>query len=317
MAAHATRVIVADEAPAAYHWPEMGPAIIVHGGAGDWSAGDAGDGPLEGCRAAARAGHDILARGGSALDAAVAAVVVLEDDPRFNAGTGSALTIDGEVECDASVMSGDGRAGAVGALRDVKNPIALARLVMERTPHVLLVGPGAGEFATENGIASLPAGALVTERVRAKWRAALARRQAALSGGTVGCVARDAAGRLAAATSTGGMMLKRRGRVGDSAVLGAGTYADDVAGAASCTGVGEAFMKALGAKQAVEAMRAGRDPSEAAREVLPLVRRQGGDGGLICVDARGRIGLAFDTPRMVRAWIDGEGRAGAGFGQDG
>ena len=112
-------------------------------------------------------------------------------------------------------------------------------------------------------------------------------------------------------------MLKRQGRVGDSAVIGAGTYADDVAGAASCTGVGEAFMKALGAKQAVEAMRAGRDPAQAAREVLPLVRRHGGNGGLICVDARGRVGLAFDTPRMAHAWIDAEGRVGAGFDQGG
>jgi beta-aspartyl-peptidase (threonine type) len=297
---------------------KMGPAIIVHGGAGDWSAED-GDGqaPLAGCRAAAQAGYDVLARGGSALEAAVAAVVVLEDDPRFNAGTGSALTIDGEVECDASLMCGDGRAGAVGALRDVKNPIEVARLVMERTPHVLLVGAGAGAFAVENGIAPLSADALVTDRMRGKWRTALARRQAPRSGGTVGCVARDAAGRVAAATSTGGMMLKRRGRVGDTAVIGAGTYADDAAGAVSCTGVGEAFMKALGAKQAVEAMRAGRAPAEVAREVLPLVRRYGGDGGLICVDVKGNIGLAFDTPRMAHAWIDAEGRAGAGFDRAG
>jgi beta-aspartyl-peptidase (threonine type) len=113
------------------------------------------------------------------------------------------------------------------------------------------------------------------------------------------------------------MMLKRRGRVGDSAVLGAGTYADDLAGAVSCTGVGEAFMKALGAKQAVEAMRGGRDPAQAAREVLPLVSRHGGHGGLICVDAHGRIGLAFDTPRMAHAWVDADGRVGAGFAQVG
>jgi L-asparaginase / beta-aspartyl-peptidase len=292
----------------------MNPAIIVHGGAGDWSAEDgAGDAALAGCHAAARAGFDILARGGSALDAAVAAVVVLEDDPRFNAGTGSALSVDGEVECDASVMCGDGRAGAVGALRDLKNPIEVARLVMERTPHVLLVGPGAAAFAVENGIAPLPADALVTDQMREKWRAALVPQQASRSGGTVGCVACDAGGRVAAATSTGGMMLKRRGRVGDSAIIGAGTYADDGAGAASGTGVGEAFIKAVAAGLAVEAMRAGRAPEEAAREVLPVVRRYGGMGGLICVDAVGRIGLAFDTPRMAHAWVDAQGRAGAGF----
>ncbi len=300
---------------------EMNPAIIVHGGAGDWSPEDGeGEEPLAGCRAAAQAGYDILARGGSALDAAVAAVVVLEDDPRFNAGTGSALTADGEVECDASVMCGDGRAGAVGALRDVRNPIEVARLVMEKTPHVLLVAAGAAAFAVENGLAPLPADALVTDRMREKWRAALARRQvtsAGHSGGTVGCVACDASGHVAAATSTGGMMLKRRGRVGDSAVIGAGTYADDAAGAVSCTGVGEAFIKAVAGRQAVEAMRAGRTPVEAAREILPLVRRYKGDGGLICVDAHGRIGLAHDTSRMAHAWIDGDGRAGGGFRRGG
>ena len=292
----------------------MSSSLIVHGGAGDWSADD-GDGEalVGACRAAAQAGFEILRAGGSALDAATAAVVVLEDDPRFNAGTGSALTAEGEVECDASVMCGDGRAGAVGALRDVKNPIRLARMVMERTPHVLLVGAGASAFAVECGVPSLAPQALVTERMRDKWRAALARAAAAPSGGTVGCVARDAAGHVAAATSTGGMMLKRLGRVGDSAVIGAGTYADDGAGAVSCTGVGEAFIKAAAAKQAVEALRAGRSPSEAAREVLPLVRRHGGSGGLICVDTAGRVGLAFDTSRMAHAWIDTDGRESGGF----
>jgi beta-aspartyl-peptidase (threonine type) len=297
----------------------MPASLIVHGGAGDWSS-EEGDGEalVAACRAAARVGFEILRAGGSALDAVTAAVVVLEDDPRFNAGTGSALTADGEVECDASLMCGDGRAGAVGALRDVKNPIRLARLVMEKTPHVLLVGEGAATFAAECGLAPLAPGALVTERMRDKWRAALARAAAAPSavapsGGTVGCVARDVAGRLAAATSTGGMMLKRRGRVGDSAVIGAGTYADDGAGAVSCTGLGEAFIKAAAAKQAVEALRAGRSPAEAARQLLPAVRRHGGSGGLICVDAAGRVGLAFDTPRMAHAWIDAEGRQGGGF----
>ncbi|HVV48660.1 MAG TPA: isoaspartyl peptidase/L-asparaginase, partial [Polyangia bacterium] len=273
----------------------------------------AGEAAMAGCAAAARAGFEVLARGGAALEAAVAAVVALEDDPRFNAGLGSALTIDGEVECDASVMAGDGRAGAVGAVREVKNPVLLARLVMERTPHVLLVGAGAAALAAEAGWPPLPAGALVTPEMRDRWQAALTRRNAVTGGGTVGCVARDAAGRVAAATSTGGTMLKRRGRVGDSAVIGAGTYADDGAGAVSCTGLGEAFIRAVAAKQAVEAMRAGRAPAEAAREVLPAVRRHGGSGGLICVDGGGRLGLAFDTARMAHAWIDAGGQAGQGF----
>jgi beta-aspartyl-peptidase (threonine type) len=292
----------------------MPASLIVHGGAGDWSSEDGdGDALVAALGAAARAGFEILRAGGSALDAAVAAVVALEDDPRFNAGAGSALTVDGEVECDASVMCGDGRAGAVGALRGVKNPIRLARLVMEKTPHVLLVGEGAAAFAVECGLAPLAPGALVTERMREKWRAAAAPAAAARSGGTVGCVARDTAGQVAAATSTGGMMLKRRGRVGDSAVIGAGTYADDGAGAVSCTGLGEAFIKAVAAKQVIEALRAGRSPTEAARELLPAVRRHGGAGGLICVDAAGRVGFAFDTPRMAHAWIEADGREGGGF----
>ena len=295
----------------------MQPSLIVHGGAGDWSAEDGEGAPIvAACSAAARRGFDILRGGGAAAEAVAAAVAFLEDDPLFNAGTGSALTVDGEVECDASLMCGDGRAGAVAALRDVKNPIYLARMVMERTPHVLLAGPGAAAFAVECGLEPLPAGALVTARMRDKWQLALARASGASSsssGGTVGCVARDAAGRVAAATSTGGMMLKRRGRVGDSALIGAGTYADDGAGAVSGTGHGEAFMKAVAAKQAVEALRAGRTPTEAARDVLPAVRRHGGSGGLICVDAAGRLGLAFDTSRMAHAWIDSDGRAGSGF----
>jgi beta-aspartyl-peptidase (threonine type) len=291
------------------------PSLIVHGGAGELSEGDDPDGVLQlaGCSSAARAGFEVLRRGGGALDAVVVAVRCLEDDPLFNAGTGATLTVGGEVECDASLMGGDGRAGAVGCVRTVRNPIELARLVMERTPHVLLVATGAEEFAVEHGIERLLPGALVTAAMRERWRSALAKRSPSRSGGTVGCVARDAGGRVAAATSTGGMLLKRRGRVGDSAVIGAGTYADDLAGAASCTGAGEAFIKAGAAKAAVEAMRGGAAPDQAARRVLALVRRFGGDGGIICVDAAGRVGFGFDTARMARAWIDADEREGSGF----
>ena len=299
-----------------------GPSLIVHGGAGPLARDD--DGPaarlaVDGCRAAARAGFEILRAGGQALDAAIAAVLALEDDPVFNAGTGSALNLDGDVECDASVMTGDGRAGAVGCVRDVRNPIALARLVMERTPHVFLVGPGAEAFGAACGVPRLPPGALVTEQGRRRWQAALATLRTSPSssgGGTVGCVARDARGHVAAATSTGGTLLKHRGRVGDSAVIGAGTYADDAAGAVSCTGAGEAFIKATAARQAVEALRAGAAPAEAARAALALVARYGGDGGLIAVARSGAVGFAFDTDRMARAWIDPDGAEGAGFDAD-
>ena len=286
-------------------------SLMVHGGAGSIEEADPeGAAHLAGCRAAARAGHAVLKAGGSAVDAVVAAVTALEDDAVFNAGTGSALTEAGEVECDASVMSGAGAAGAVGALRDIKNPVRLARLVMERTAHVLLVGAGADAFAAKQGVKRLPAGALVTEGARSRWQAALARRSTPAgqpTGGTVGCVARDAEGHVAAATSTGGVVLKLAGRVGDSALIGAGTYADDRAGAASCTGLGEAFMKAAAAKIAVEAMLAGAPPDAAARQALAAVRRYGGDGGIICVDAGGRLGFAFNTRSLSRAGINTAG----------
>ena len=292
----------------------VGPSLIVHGGAGDVSSSDPeGAGAIDGCSIAARTGYAVLARGGSALDAVVEAVRVLEDDPRFNAGRGSVLNLDGVVECDASVMGGDGRAGAVACVHDVKNPVALARLVMERTPHVLLAGPGADAFADAHGVPRTLPGVLVTDAVRARWRQALIDRASASGGGTVGGVARDGAGRVAAATSTGGTMLKLPGRVGDSAVIGAGTYADDAAGAVSCTGAGEAFIKATAAARAVEAMRAGRSPSGAALEALVWTRHHGGTGGLICVDRAGRLGQAFDTPRMAHAWLDAAGASGVGF----
>jgi beta-aspartyl-peptidase (threonine type) len=283
-------------------------SLMVHGGAGSIDENDPeGASHVAGCRAAARAGHAVLKAGGSAVDAVVAAVTALEDDPVFNAGTGSVLTEAGEVECDASVMSGAGGAGAVGALRDIKNPVRLARLVMERTAHVLLAGAGAEAFAAKQGVKRLPAGALVTERARTRWQAALAKRPAPAGHGTVGCVARDADGHVAAATSTGGVVLKLAGRVGDSALIGAGTYADDRAGAASCTGLGEAFMKAAAAKVAVEAMLAGAPPDAAARQALAAVRRYGGDGGIICVDAGGRLGFAFNTRGLSRAGINTAG----------
>jgi len=289
-------------------------SIFVHGGAGDFGVESDPAPCLEGCLRAARLGHRVLASGGGALDAVIAAVATLEDDPTFNAGLGSALNVRGEVEADASVMRGeDGGAGAVGSLKDVKNPVQLARLVMERSPHVLLVADGAREFAIEQGVTLLADGALVTERVRLKWQRLLEERTPE-GHGTVGAVARDAAGHVAAATSTGGTMLKRRGRVGDSALIGCGTYADDTRGACSCTGLGEAIIKATLARRAVDLLGA-RQPNEVATEVVEQLRRFGGDGGLILVDAKGRLGCAFNSQRMARAWVDTEGREGCGFGQ--
>ena len=283
----------------------------MHGGAGAISEDDDPVAIAAGCLAAARAGQAVLAAGGSALDAVIAAVVVMEDDPQFNAGLGSMLTARGEGEMGASVMRGaDGAAGAVGCLTGVKHPMLLARRVMERTPHVLLVGAGAREFAVEQGVPLLPPGALVTERARARWE----KKRTAL--GTVGAVARDAKGHVAAATSTGGTALKRPGRIGDTPLIGCGTYADDALGACSCTGLGEAIIKATLARQAVETLSGGSNPDAVARKLVEVdLKRYGVGGGLIVVNAKGRIGFAFNTPRMARAWVDDAGVEGSGFGK--
>jgi beta-aspartyl-peptidase (threonine type) len=212
--------------------------IVCHGGSGLVTE-DRHERLRAGVRAAAAIGHRMIEDGASAIDAVVAAVRVLEDDPEFNAGTGSALTLDGKVETDASVMDGaTQRVGAVAAVPDLGNAIALARAVMDAGEHVILAGAEAWRFAREVGIAPAPAGSLVTERARTR----LAALTGIASGGTVGCVARDRAGNFAAATSTGGTAGKRPGRVGDSPVPGAGTWADTRC-AISATGDGEAILR--------------------------------------------------------------------------
>jgi beta-aspartyl-peptidase (threonine type) len=290
----------------------MKPIILVHGGAGGVAADDLPDRAIEGCRRAAEAGYRVLQQGGPALDAVQAAAVVLEDDPVFNAGTGSCLTSDGTVETDASIMDGDGlRFGAVGALVGMKNPVLLARAVMDRTQHAFLVGEGAQRLAAELGFARIDAGALITERARARFEAERARRLAPKHG-TIGVVARDAKGHVAAATSTGGTSFKRPGRIGDSPLPGAGTYADDRGGAASATGHGESILRVCLTQVAVMQMRHGQSAQAAAETALAELARIGGEGGLICVDGRGGHGLAFNTERMARAWIAADG-AGAAF----
>lgn len=276
--------------------------IIVHGGAGDLQPDDDPKSHLEGCLKAARAGHAVLVKGGSALDAVIAAVVALENDPLFNAGTGSALNADGEVECDASVMTDDLKAGAVAAVKGVANPIALARLVMEQTPHVLLVGDGAVRFARSRGVTLVDPTSMITERARKRWSRT----------GTVGAVARDTHGRLAAATSTGGTTGKLPGRVGDTPLIGCGTYAAK-AGAASATGLGEAIIKATLTRWAVDQLAAGQEAGHVAREAVARLPGAGGEGGLILLDAQGRVGCAFNTQRMSRAAIDPQGRESCGF----
>jgi len=284
------------------------PVILVHGGAGDRPAtGPEAEAARAGCAAEARIGLDIQEAGGGALDAVEAAVRALEDDERFNAGRGACLTRAGTAELDAAIMSGAGlRLGAVAAVSGVKNPIALARRVLEAGEHVLLAGEGALAFAREVGVELVPPDYHVTEAARAALARELARRTSSTGGGTVGAVALDAAGHVAAATSTGGMIGKRPGRVGDTPLAGAGTYADDEAGAASSTGHGERIIQVTLARSAVDLLRAGVPPQQAAERAIATLDRVSGRGGLILIDRDGRLGVAFNTQSM--SWASDSAR---------
>ena len=264
-------------------------AIIVHGGAGPIKDDSLAE-RLEGCRTAALAGWKIIEQGGSALDAAEAAVVALEDNPLFNAGTGSTLNSFGKVEMDAAIMEGGSlRAGAVAAVSGIKNPIKLARRILEDGRHVMLAGEGALLFAREIGFPQVDPDELIVAREKKRWES---------RHGTVGCVAFDRNGNLAVATSTGGIFKKLPGRVGDSPLIGCGTYANDL-GAVSCTGHGEAIMRVVLAKTAVDLLKDGIAPQAAAEEAVRLVAaKTGSTGGLILVDRQGQIGYARNATHM-------------------
>ena len=270
----------------------MTPSLILHGGAGS-PAPELYEARQRGLRFAFETAWTILNQNGSALDAAVQAVVVLENDPSFNAGIGSCLNQNGIVEMDASLMEGTTfRAGAVGAVRTVQNPILLAKAVMEEGRHVFLVSEGAEQFAREKGFAAVSQDTLRTERQQRRWSETRGKGDP----GTVGAVAFDKAGRLAAATSTGGVSQKRPGRVGDSAVIGA----------ASATGVGEAIIRTTLARTAVEYLRGGVDPTLAARRALALFQqRTNSEAGVILVDSLRRVGHAHNAPAMSVAFLSG------------
>ncbi len=276
------------------------PTLIIHGGAGERCA-DLAPAQRTGCEHALHVGWRVLADGGAALDAVCAAVTVLEDDPHFNAGTGSVLNADGDIELDASVMDGRGlRAGAVGAVRRLRNPVRAARAVLEDGRHALLVGAAADAFAAERNVPLCEPGDLVTPGQRTRWAA----RRTVQPGGTVGAVAVDRAGHVAAATSTGGLADKRPGRVGDSAVIGAGTYADDACGAASATGAGEAILRVVLAYAVTQLLRDGLHPIVAARAgIRRLAERTGAGAGVIVVDALGRVGMAHNTPHLISGYM--------------
>ena len=284
--------------------------LVVHGGA--WDIPDAEvDAHMEGVRSALERGWGLLREGAGALDAVEEVVVLLEDDSTFDAGRGSILNTDGSVEMDASIM--DGRmldAGGVAALRNFPNPIRIARRVLEKTEHVLLAGPGCEAFARREGFASVPIEELLTHRELERLEALI--RDGAFETphafgkkrGTVGAVAVDGEGNVAAATSTGGSPRKLPGRVGDSPLIGCGTYAENGLGGVSCTGWGEAIIKVGLARCTAESMRNRRTAQDAAEEgVETLKSRVEGLGGVICMDAGGHIGMAFNTPRMARGYM--------------
>lgn len=278
---------------------------------------------------ALRTGHAILAKGGSSLDAVEATLHVLEDSPLFNAGKGAVFTHDGHNELDASIMDGaTGSAGAIAGVRRVRNPISLARLVMEKSPHVMMVGAGAETFAREHGVRLVNPKYFWTERrwkelqdakrkeaeERAKGRTSAVVTQVADSEGykfgTVGAVALDRAGNLAAGTSTGGMTNKRFGRVGDAPIIGAGTYANNATCAVSATGHGEYFIRSVVGYDISALMEyKGMSVADAANEVVmkKLVER-GGEGGVIAMDRAGNIAMPFNSTGMYRGWIDADGR---------
>ena len=302
------------------------PVLLVHGGAWAIPAAEA-EAHENGVRNALEAGYAVLRRGGAAVDAVEAAVVVLEDDPTFDAGRGSFLTSDGRVQLDALLMDGGRmKAGGVACVERLRNPIQAARLVLEQSPHVYFVGAGAEAFAASHGMKLIDNAELVLDRERVRLAEAQARAAAGLadetfsglqddkdaatafqrarefeSHDTVGAVALDARGNLAAATSTGGTLNKTPGRVGDSSLIGCGCYADNLSAAVSLTGWGEPIMKLVLGKWATDRVAAGTAPEIASEEAIAyLYNRLGGHGGIILLGPDGRFGFAHNTPAM--AW---------------
>jgi beta-aspartyl-peptidase (threonine type) len=301
--------------------------LAVHGGAGTIERSNITPEKEREYRAgleqALRAGYEILKRGGSSLDATEAAVRVLEDDPHFNAGRGSVFTSASTNEMDASIMDGRTlKAGAVGSVQHIRNPITLARLVMEKSPHVMLDCAGAEAFAKANGIELVNQKYFFTQE---RWDAlqkmkAAEKNRASGDGknfiitdqdrhGTVGAVALDKDGNLAAATSTGGTTNKMPGRIGDTPVIGAGTYANNQTCAVSCTGDGEYFIRASAAHEVSALMQyRGLKLQQAAQTALDTVKQLGGTGGLIAIDTNGEVALPFNTNGMYRGYVDENGK---------
>lgn len=292
--------------------------MLVHGGAGELRA-DARSTHEAGCKRAVERASELLARGASAVDAVECAVNVLEDDPHFNAATGASLTAAGRLELDAAIMEGQTlRAGAVCCLGTFRHPVSVARRVLDDDHHVLYSGEGADAYALRAGFERVAEQKMITEEAKQRLHAALAKHNLLGSrprfGDTVGAVARDTRGNLAAATSTGGLSGKHPGRIGDSPIIGAGIYADDAVGAASATGHGEGILRLSLAARVMEALRAGSPPDQAALDTLRLMEAKvSSRGGLIVLSRSGALGLARTTPAMswAAAWAGAELQCGS------
>lgn len=292
------------------HW-----SLAIHGGAGGMTRTSLTPAAQAAARAALQTalgtGGAILAAGGAALDAVAAAVASLEDAPEFNAGRGAVFTTDGTVELDAAIMDGaTRRAGAVARVTRTRHPVALARAVMEQSPHVMLAGIGADAFALTTGLEQVDVDWFKTPERRRQFAEAGATFDRAMKYGTVGAVARDAGGHLAAATSTGGVTGKRWGRIGDSPVIGAGTYADERSAAISATGSGEDFLRAVAGHEIAARVRlTGAALDTAVAAVLAEIVAAGGAGGVIAMPAAGSPVLAFTTPAMHRGTVAADAAA--------
>jgi L-asparaginase / beta-aspartyl-peptidase len=305
-------------------------AIAIHGGAGRLMTGaltpEQEKAYLDKLSEALQIGYSILTNGGNSIDSVEATVRVLEDSPLFNAGKGSVFNCEGKNEMDASIMNGKNlKAGAIAAVHTIRNPVSGARAVMEKSSHVLLAGDGAEKFAKECGIEIVPPSYFYDEERHQQWLATKDMEGASWAGdtyiatpekklGTVGCVALDSAGNLAAATSTGGVNNKKFGRVGDSPLIGAGCYADNKTCAVSCTGEGEYFIRQAIAFDVSALMEyKGFSVLQAATEGIKKVAQLGGEGGLIAIDNQGNIAVPFNTSSMFRGWINSQGEKFTGI----
>ena len=297
-------------------------AMAIHGGAGVMDpkemTAEIQNEYLKVLNLALHIGDSILANGGTCMDAVEKTIVILEDSPLFNAGKGAVFTHDGMVELDASVMEGKTlKAGAIAGVRDIKNPIRVARTVMEKSEHVMLTGIGASQFAKEKGFEPVENSYFHTEKRYKSLQELLKKEREASTNdkhGTVGCVALDTYGNIAAGTSTGGMTNKKYGRIGDSPIIGAGTYANNLTGAFSCTGHGEYYIR-LGFSRDISALMEYRNLpiQKACRLEISKLTQLGGTGGVIGIDRKGNISMEFNTPGMFRGYVKSSGEREVGI----